>query len=103
MAATGGVFDRDEAFPRPSEDLIAPLDAVGVRRPLTAGDILFDAGDRESAFNVVLSGGVAIIDAYGTKKERVLGVHEAQRFVGELSLVTGQPPYTTSARQHNGT
>ena len=102
MAAAEGVFDRDGAFPRLSEDLIAPLDAVGVRRPLTAGDILFEAGDRESAFYVVLRGRVAIIDAYGTKKERVLGVHEARRFVGELSLVTGQPTYTTAVVREDG-
>jgi len=102
VAATEGVFDRDEAFPRLSDDLIAPLDAVGVRRPLIAGEILFDAGDRDSAFYVVLSGRVAIIDAYGTKKERVLGVHEAQRFVGELSLVTGQPTYTTAVVREDG-
>ena len=102
MAAAEEIFDRDEAFPRLSDDLIAPLDAAGVRRPLTAGEILFDAGDRDSAFYVVLSGRVAIIDAYGTKKERVLGVHEAHRFVGELSLVTGQPTYTTAVVREDG-
>jgi thioredoxin reductase (NADPH) len=102
VAATEQLFDRDEAFPRLSDNLIAPLDAVGVRRPLTAGEILFNAGDRDSAFYVVLSGRVAIIDAYGTKKERVLGVHEAHRFVGELSLVTGQPTYTTAVVRESG-
>jgi thioredoxin reductase (NADPH) len=102
VAAIEEAFERDEAFPRLSDDLIAPLDAVGVRRPLTAGEILFNAGDRDSAFYVVLSGRVAIIDAYGTKKERVLGVHEAHRFVGELSLVTGQPTYTTAVVRESG-
>ena len=102
MAATEQLFDRDEAFPRLSDDLTAPLDAVGSRRPLTAGELLFKAGDRHSAFYVVLSGQVAIVDAYGTKKERVLGVHAAQRFVGELSLVTGQPTYTTAVVREDG-
>jgi thioredoxin reductase (NADPH) len=96
------LFDRDEAFPRLSDDLIAPLDAVGERRALTAGEVLFKAGDRESAFYVVLSGQVAIVDAYGTKKERVLGIHAAQRFVGELSLVIGQPTYTTGVVREDG-
>src|ERR1044071_10461486 len=101
-AAEEQLFDRDAAFPRLREALIAPIDAAGKRRPITAGEILFKAGDRDSAFYVVLSGRVAIIDAYGTKKERVLGVHEAQRFVGELSLVTGQPTYTTAVVRENG-
>jgi thioredoxin reductase (NADPH) len=101
-AAAEELFDRDEAFPRLSNELIALLDAAGNRRPITAGEILFHAGDRESAFFVVLSGRVAIIDAYGTKKERVLGVHAEGRFAGELSLVTGQPSYTTAVVREDG-
>src|SRR5436190_694404 len=102
MAATEELFDRDEAFPRLSDDLIAPLDAAGERRPLTAGEILFKAGDHSSDFYVVLSGRVAIVDAYRTPKERVLGVHTAGRFVGELSLVTGQPAYNTAVVREDG-
>jgi thioredoxin reductase (NADPH) len=102
VAATEPLFERDEAFPRLSDDLIAPLDAVGERRSITAGEILFDAGDRSSAFFVVLSGRVAIVDAYGTPKEHVLGVHTEHRFVGELSLVTGQPTYTTAVVREDG-
>jgi thioredoxin reductase (NADPH) len=96
------LFDRDDAFPRLSEELIAPLDAAGRRRPLTTGEILFRAGDRALEFFVVLRGRVAIIDGYGSKTERVLGVHEEQRFVGELSLMTGQPSYTTAVVREDG-
>jgi thioredoxin reductase (NADPH) len=102
VAATEELFERDEAFPRLSDDLIAPLDAVGERRPLTAGEILVKAGDRHSAFYVVLSGQVAIVDAYGTKKERVLGIHTAHRFAGELGLLIGQPAYTTAVVREDG-
>jgi thioredoxin reductase (NADPH) len=102
VAATEPLFERDEAFPRLSDDLVAPLDAVGERRRITAGEILFDAGDRTSAFYVVLSGRVAIVDAHGTPKEHVLGVHTEHRFVGELSLVTGQPTYTTAVVREDG-
>jgi thioredoxin reductase (NADPH) len=101
-ATTEELFDRDEAFPRLSNELIAVLDAVGERRPITAGEILVEAGDRASAFFVVLSGRVAIIDAYGTKKESVLGVHTEGRFAGELGLVTGQPSYTTAVVREDG-
>jgi len=99
---TEPLFDRDEAFPRLSDDLIAPLDEAGTRRPIAAGEILFDVGDRDSSFYAVLSGRVAIVDAYGTKKENVLGVHTEHRFVGELSLVTGQPSYTTAVVREDG-
>jgi len=102
VAATEQLFDRDEAFPRLTDELIAPLDAAGSRRPLTAGEILVKAGDPQSAFYVILSGRVAIVDAHGTPKERVLGVHDEHRFAGELGLVTGQPAYTTAVVREDG-
>ncbi len=79
------LFDRDDAFPRLTDDLIAVLDAAGTRRTLDAGDVLYRAGDRDSEFFVLLSGLVAGIDAYGSPAERVLGLVRERRFGGELS------------------
>jgi thioredoxin reductase (NADPH) len=102
MAATEELFDRDDAFPRLSDELLAPLEAIGQRRRLTEGEILVKAGDRASPFFVVLSGRVAVVDGYGKPHERVLGVHDARRFAGELSLVIGQPAYTTVVVRESG-
>ena len=95
-------FDRDTAFPRLSEALLAVLDDAGERRPLEAGQVLFRTGDRCSDFFVVVRGRVASIDAFGSATERVIGVHGEGRFVGELSLVTGQPAYTTGVVRESG-
>jgi thioredoxin reductase (NADPH) len=96
------LFDRDAAFPRLGEDLLAVLAAAGKPRPLTEGEVLFGAGDRTSEFFVVLSGRVAIVDDFGSAAERVLGVHGEHRFVGELTLMTGQPSYTTAVVREAG-
>jgi thioredoxin reductase (NADPH) len=96
------LFDRDAAFPRLGAELVALLDAAGRRRPLIDGEILFRAGDPASEFFVVLRGRVAVIDAFGSEAERVIGVHEELRFVGELSLVTGEPAYNAAVVRENG-
>jgi thioredoxin reductase (NADPH) len=95
-------FNSDAAFPRLGEELLAVLDAAGERRPLAVGEVLFRAGDPMSDFFVVLHGGVAVIDGFGSPDERVIGVHGEQRFVGELNLVTGQPAFLTAVVQEAG-
>ena len=95
-------FDRDAAFPRLGDELIEVLDAAGRRRPLKEGELLFQTGDQVSEFFVVLSGRVAIVDGYGRPDERVLGVHGEARFVGELSLMTGEPAYNTAVVRESG-
>ncbi|MEA2219347.1 MAG: thioredoxin reductase [Solirubrobacteraceae bacterium] len=95
-------FDSDGAFPRLGADVLEVLDAAGARRPLVAGEVLFRAGDAASDFFVVLRGRVAIVDAFGTPAERVVGVHGDLRFVGELNLVTGQPAFLTAVVEETG-
>src|SRR6201985_3667626 len=76
--------------PRLSDAQIAALDAQGQRRPIQPGDVLFAEGDRESDFFVILAGKVASVDGKGTPEERVIAVHGRGRFLGELSLLTGE-------------
>jgi hypothetical protein len=44
---------------------------------------------------VVLDGLVAVIDDYGYADERLIGVHGAARFLGELGLLTGHAAFFT--------
>jgi thioredoxin reductase (NADPH) len=88
-------FDRDGAFPRLTEDQLAILDRAGERRTLVPGDILFRPGDHYDFFALV-HGRVAIVDDYGSPQESVVGVHGDSRFLGELSLITGEPAFLTA-------
>ena len=54
------------------------------------GDVLFAEGDRDCGFFVVLAGRVASVEGHGTPEERVIAVHGTGRFLGELSLLTGE-------------
>jgi thioredoxin reductase (NADPH) len=82
--------DLQGAFPRLSDAQIVALDAQGQRRPIQPGEVLFAEGDRDFGFFVVLAGRVASVEGHRTPEERVIAVHGTGRFLGELSLLTGE-------------
>jgi thioredoxin reductase (NADPH) len=92
----GETPDMYGAFPRLDEAQIRALEAVGERRPTTRGEVLIAEGDREQTFYVVLSGRVAVAEAFGTPAQRVVRVHGPGRFLGELGILTGQPAFLTN-------
>jgi thioredoxin reductase (NADPH) len=81
--------DEHGAFPRLSEQQIAQLEPYGERRATERGELLFREGDRDYDFFVVLDGKAAIRSGR-EEDERLLAVHGPRRFLGELSLLTGQ-------------
>jgi thioredoxin reductase (NADPH) len=91
--------DRDGAFPRLSEGQIETLAARGSRARTTAGERLYRQGDARYDFFVILAGLVsAHADPDGA--EPAVAVSGPGRFLGELSLLTGQPAfYTTVVRE----
>jgi thioredoxin reductase (NADPH) len=95
-------FDRSAGFPRLDEEQLALLATIGERRPIAAGEILYRAGDETYDFHAVLSGRVAIVDCFGAGTEQVIGVHQEGGFLGELSLVTGEPVYLTAVVREDG-
>jgi thioredoxin reductase (NADPH) len=82
--------DLQGAYPRLSEGQIAALDGLGQHRPTQPEEILFAEGDRNCDFFVVLAGKVAHVEGRGTPEERLISVHGPGRFLGELSLLTGE-------------
>jgi thioredoxin reductase (NADPH) len=74
---------------------LAELAAFGEERRVETGDLLFRAGDESYDFFVVLAGEVEIVRPHVDGDARVV-VHGAGRFIGELSLLTGQRPYLTA-------
>ena len=89
--------DRHGAFPRLSQEQIERLSAHGDRRPAEAGEVLFRAGDTDYDFFVVLDGKVATESDDG-----VIAVHGPGRFLGELSLLTGQAAFFTAIVREPG-
>ncbi|HEY5188715.1 MAG TPA: cyclic nucleotide-binding domain-containing protein, partial [Solirubrobacteraceae bacterium] len=94
--------NRDGAFPRLDDARCDRLLAVGRRRPVTPGDVLFREGDRNYDFFVVESATVAIVRGFG-RENRVLAVHGPGRFLGELNLLTGATVSLTAVVRDAGT
>lgn len=82
--------DHDEtAFPTLSDAEIAELSAFGSERRTQAGEMLFKAGDASYELFVVLEGEVEVVRFDGAEVV-VIASFAADRFIGELSLLTGQ-------------
>lgn len=95
-------LNRHGAFPRLDDDQLARLRMVGDIARVETGDLLFREGDESYDFFVVESGAVAIVRGYG-EENRVIAVHGARRFLGELNLLTGGRAYLTAVVRDPGT
>ncbi|HWF35097.1 MAG TPA: FAD-dependent oxidoreductase [Solirubrobacteraceae bacterium] len=93
--------DLQGAYPRLSRSQIRALEAVGTKRRVKAGDVLYREGDRACDFFVILSGVVKVVQHNG-EEERVVGVHGPRRFLGELGLLTGQAVFFTAVVAEDG-
>jgi thioredoxin reductase (NADPH) len=92
--------DTTGAYPRLGDAQIMLLATYGERKSLTKGTTLFCAGDRDCGLFVVLSGMVRVVQEEAPEGEsRVLAVHGRGRFVGDLSILTGQAVYVTAIAQ----
>jgi thioredoxin reductase (NADPH) len=92
--------DTTGAYPRLTDEQIMLLSQYGERKTLTKGTMLFCAGDRDCALFVVLDGRVRVVQEEGPGgPARVLAVHGRGRFVGDLSILTGQAVYVTAVAQ----
>jgi thioredoxin reductase (NADPH) len=92
--------DTTGAYPRLTDEQITLLARYGERKSLTQGTQLFCAGDRDCGLFVVLNGRVRVLQEGGRDEEaRVIAVHGPGRFVGDLSMLTGQAVYVTAVAQ----
>jgi thioredoxin reductase (NADPH) len=93
--------DRRGAFPRLDGEQRARFRDAGKVRSVVAGEVLFAAGDQDYDFFIVESAMVAIVQDYG-HDNRVVAMHGEHRFLGELNLLTGAPPYLTAVVRDAG-
>jgi thioredoxin reductase (NADPH) len=86
------------AFPRLDDPQIQSLErCAGVeRRRCRDGERLFQAGDRDFGFFVVLSGEVAIVDE-SNDPPRTLFIHHRGEFTGDVAHLTGRASVVSAA------
>jgi thioredoxin reductase (NADPH) len=82
----------DVAFPELTDEQLALVSALGERRRVRAGEILFSPDDDHYDWVVVLSGAVEVVGAH----DQLITRQDARHFLGEVSLVTRQRPYLST-------
>ena len=89
------------AFPVLDAAEIRAAEKFGRRERLEAGQVLFEPGQQLVELLVILEGTLEVIDTSGDQ-ERILAIHEAGGFIGEISLLTGRKA-TSLCRVFTGT
>jgi thioredoxin reductase (NADPH) len=80
---------RGEAFPVLTAEQISRIRPLSKVRTVEAGEILFEPGDSDIPFFVLLSGSMEIVQP-GMQGERPIVNHEAGGFTGEITMISGR-------------
>ena len=80
---------RGELFPRLTQEQIERIRPLSKVRPVKAGEILFEPGDSDVPFYVVLSGEMEIVQPE-LRGERLIVRHGAGSFAGEITMISGR-------------
>jgi thioredoxin reductase (NADPH) len=78
-----------QMFPTLTQRQVDRIANVGHRREIRADEVLFDVGDQNTCFFVVLTGEIAILQPHG-EHEKVIVVHRAGQFTGEINMLSAR-------------
>jgi thioredoxin reductase (NADPH) len=92
---------RSTRAPKLRVDQIEVLSRYGETRTAEVGEALIRAGDSSSAFIVVLEGEVEVIEDF-VGETMTLGVLRPGRFVGDLTMLTGQAVVPSAVMRQAG-
>lgn len=91
--ATGAI----PGSPQLTDAQLERMRSYGVAEDVKKGDVIFRSGDRSYDLVLVDSGEIEVVhEATREAPEERVGRHGAGRFIGELSLLTGQTIYLTA-------
>src|SRR5277367_6178299 len=78
-----------QTFPTLTPAQIDRIATVGRRCSTPAGEILFDVGDQNSRFFVVLAGEIEVVQPLGGVETRIV-VHGPGQFTGEINMISAR-------------
>jgi thioredoxin reductase (NADPH) len=80
---------REQMFPRLTPAQIDRVATIGQKRAVRAGEVLFEAGDRNTRFYVVVDGTIEIMRPLSGQEE-LLVTHDAGQFTGEINMLSAR-------------
>jgi thioredoxin reductase (NADPH) len=93
--------DHDVAFPTLSDKDLTALAARGRARQVRTGEVLFEAGDRNLSFFVVLEGAIEIVE-HSRGTPHTVAVHRAGGFSGDVDVLSGRAVLVTGRVAEGG-
>jgi len=87
--ATATMDRAAQMFPQLTPVQIDRIASIGHRRDTRAGEVLFDAGDQNTRFFVVLAGAIEVVRPVGDREEPVI-VHHPGQFTGEINMLSAR-------------
>jgi len=78
-----------QMFPKLTAAQIDRISSIGRRRTMRAGEVLFDVGEQNTRFFVVLSGTIAVVRPIGDVEEPV-AEHGPGQFTGEINMLSAR-------------
>lgn len=80
---------RDQMFPRLTPAQIERISAVGERRSVRSGEVLFELGEQNTRFFVVIEGAVEIVRPVDGREQPIV-VHGPGEFTGEINMLSAR-------------
>src|SRR5438876_1995242 len=80
---------REQTFPRLTAAQIQRIESIGQRRPIRAGEILFDLGEQNTRFFVVIEGAIDIVRPAGEGEELIVTDGPGE-FSGEVNMLSSR-------------
>ncbi|HEX3901817.1 MAG TPA: FAD-dependent oxidoreductase [Polyangia bacterium] len=78
-----------QMFPVLSEAQIARVSAIGKRMEISAGEVLFEVGEQNTRFFVILAGTVEVMLPVADREQTVV-VHGPGQFTGEINMLSAR-------------
>jgi thioredoxin reductase (NADPH) len=93
---------RQQMFPRLTDSQLDRLAGCGEARPMASGEVLFEAGQQNTGFYVVLAGAIELIRPAAGQGERLVELG-AGEFTGEINMLSGRRSLVRAQARQDGT
>jgi thioredoxin reductase (NADPH) len=78
-----------QMFPKLTPAQIDRVSRIGYRRDVHAGEVLYDLGEQNTRFFVVLTGEIDLVRPIGNREEPVIVLHPGE-FTGEINMLSSR-------------
>jgi thioredoxin reductase (NADPH) len=87
--ANPNIDRREQMFPTLTPAQIDRIAAIGRRQDVRAGEVLFEPGDQNSSFYVVVEGAIEVVRPFEGHEEPIV-VHQPGSFTGEINMLSAR-------------